>query len=206
MKALITERISVAKAGWLIGVFLIAWPLFLLLPFGGNPPRLPRELAPLSPSKLAAFGLGENVDWAALPDLFVVWAGQAEWKENKTQFAYWHPGARSYAYFFEALRVDGKLRFRALSREEALQWKEFIGDGVYVATDGGHSHKEIQAIDFREESPTHPFVFFRELEPLKLPKLHGFQTTDPGPPSEVKVPLTGLELSKQPPAAGPSKN
>lgn len=201
MKALASERMSVAKAVWLIGVFLIAWPLFLLLPFGAKPVKPPRKLALIPPSGLVAFGLQENVDWVALPELFNVWAGHAEWRNDKAQFAYWHPGDRSYSYFFETIRAGDKFSFRALSRVEALQWKEFVGDsdGVYVATDTGRSQMEIQAVDFSGESPTHPFVFFRQIEPLKFPRLHGFPITGPGPPSATKVPLSGFELSKQPP-------
>jgi hypothetical protein len=194
MIALLSGRISVAKAGWLIAVFLIAWPLFVLLPFGGNPaPITPVSPLPRAP-RLAAFGLAENPDWMGLPDLFAVWSGHADWRGDRTQFAYWNPGSRSYDYFFEAVRTGDKFRFRSLSRQEALQWKEIDETGIYFPTDCLPSPKEVEAVEFKTESPTHPFIFFNKVD---LPKLKARDTFpgggDPGLKSEVKAHLTGLE-------------
>jgi hypothetical protein len=178
MKALVFGRISVAKAGWLIALFLIAWPLFVLVPFGRKPAPPAPHLSPRSEtSRLPAVGLVPNSDWEGLPELFAVWQEHAEWNEGKTQFAYWHPGSRSYVYFFEARREAGTVRFRALTDGEAIT-------GGLMA----------QTIDLTENSPTHPFVFLHEAKskalltsrPAVAPP-NGILTHDPTEPKTVKV-------------------
>lgn len=206
MKALVFGRISVAKAGWLIVAFVVAWPLYVLLPFGSRPssPPTPREDRPIVISKLSAVGLAPNVDWDGMPELFAVWAKQAEWLENKTQFAYWNPGSRSYSYFFEAMRDEDRIRFRAITKEEALTWKEMMddGSGAYVATDAGLSPAELRSVGLTEPSPTHPFLFFKQ---LPLPLLYGPESrpskisiisSDPAAPQKVDVSIPSESKQK----------
>jgi hypothetical protein len=178
MNALLSGRISVAKAGWFIVVFLIAWPLFVLVPFGHKPTPPVPHLSPWSPtSKLPAVGLVPNSDWEGLPELFAVWQEHAEWNEGKTQFAYWHPGSRSYVYFFEARREAGATRFRALTDAEAIT-------GGLMA----------QTIDLTENSPTHPFLFLHAAKSKAPPTSraavappNGILARDPAEPKTVKV-------------------
>lgn len=177
MKALVFGRISVAKAGWLIVAFVVAWPVYVLLPFGRNEARPPlRENRTIS-SKLPAVGLAPNADWEGLAELFAVWSEHAEWIGGKTRFAYWHPGSRAYDYLFEATRSGERIRFRALTPKEALE---------------GKSRPETSELfDLREPSETHPFVFFREVkshEPRAVPSIPN--TGDPGAVDPVKVPVS----------------
>jgi hypothetical protein len=169
MKALVFGRISVAKAGWLIVAFVVIWPLFVLLPFGrkevSSPVHATRTAAG---TKLSAVGLKPNLDWEGMPELFAVSAAQAWWDEEKTQFAYWHPGANAYAYFFEATRYGERYRFRAITKREALTGKEFLdeGSGVYQPTNVPPTSAQVAAFTLAEPSPTHPFVFFRMPSPV----------------------------------------
>src|SRR6218665_3764229 len=110
MNAGASERLSVAKTGWVIAALIVGWTLFLLLPFGRQeeptPARVPGE-HPVE-AELAAVGLRYNVDFVGLPQYFAIWADRIEWKGNETEFAYWNPGTRSYSYIIRATRVGEK--------------------------------------------------------------------------------------------------
>jgi hypothetical protein len=77
------------------------------------------------PSKLQAVGLPDNPDFEGLPEFFAVWAEHAEWKDNRTIFAYWHPGAQDFAYYFEAIRGPEGFRFRPIPEPN-------LGDDQYL--------------------------------------------------------------------------
>lgn len=114
--------------GWLIAAFVVSGPLlffFLVTPREETPADPPaRVAAPASPSRLGAVGLRENPDWDAMPEIFALWAGRAHWVDDRTRFAWWHPGAGRHAYFFEAKRTGAGFRFREIPepKDEFWQW------------------------------------------------------------------------------------
>ncbi len=117
MSPALQQRSPVAKAGWLVGVFIVGWLAFLFVPWPGRnraPEPLPKMIV-RPPSKLQAVGLPDNPDFIGLPEFFAVCASRAEWEDNRTRFAYWHPGAQDYSYYFEATRVAGGFRFRQIA-------------------------------------------------------------------------------------------
>ena len=130
----LNQRSPVAKIGWLIPVLMLAWLVFLFLPVQKPepPPAAPTRIVAKLPSKLQLAGLPDNVDFEELPEIFAIWADQAEWKDNRTRFAYWHPGSKNYGYFLEATRVEGGFRFREIPEPkidpEDLFWDESLGD------------------------------------------------------------------------------
>ena len=121
MSPTLNQRSPVAKAGWLIGVFLMGWLAFLFIPWPGRvrPPDPLPKMVVKPPSKLQAAGLPDNPDFAGLPEFFSIWADHAEWQDNRTTFAYWHPGAQDFAYYFEAVRVPGGFHFRQIPEPKA---------------------------------------------------------------------------------------
>ncbi len=141
--------------GWLIAAFVVSGPLlflFLVTPREETPADPPaRVAAPASPSRLAAVGLRENPDWDAMPEIFALWAGRAHWVDDRTRFAWWHPGAQRHAYFFEARRTATGVRFREIRepRDEAFEWDPQAADSplrLYLPV----------AIDIREAPPLAP--------------------------------------------------
>lgn len=131
MATALNQRSPVAKAGWLIGLFLVGWLAFLFLPL----PRSPEPMRPIevrSPSKLEQVGLRNYTDWEGLPEFFAIWADQAEWKDGRTRFAYWHPVMKTYSYYFEATRVDSGYRFREIAEpptsDGGYYWDESLGE------------------------------------------------------------------------------
>jgi hypothetical protein len=163
MKALTLQRTSAAKAGWIIGLIFFAWLAFLFVPVPRSRTKEVTPVVPLPPSKLRVAGLKDNPDWDGLPELFAIWSDSADWQGDKTQFAYWHPTDRTYSYYFEAARKDGKVRFRPLTRSEAFASRVFRDDGSYFETDAAPGAVPVTVPDFGIESPTHPFVFFRHV-------------------------------------------
>lgn len=176
MTALATERTSAAKAGWIIGLFFLGWLAFLFGPLAKSGTKEVRPVVTMPPSKLRAVGLPDNPDLDGLPELFAVFSESAEWKGDRTQFAYWHPTNRAYSYFFEAIRKNGKIRFRPISKAEALASKAYLKDGVYYKADPLLDASQTAETIFESESPTHPFVFFHSLD---IPRIH----VPPRPPS-----------------------
>lgn len=131
MTTALNQRSPVAKAGWLIGLFMVAWLAFLFVPWpwrAAPEPAPPVEVRP--PSKLEQVGLRNYTDWEGLPDIFAIWADRAEWKNGRTRFSYWHPVMRTYSYYFEAIRVKGGYRFREISepRDPDYAWDESLGE------------------------------------------------------------------------------
>lgn len=116
------------QLGWLVLLAVVAAPAaFFFLVTPKEPADKPAPfVAKPPPSKLAPVGLRENRDWDGLPEMFALWADQAEWSEGLTRFAHWNPGSRSYSYFFEAQRTAGGFRFREIPepRESGYQWSE----------------------------------------------------------------------------------
>jgi hypothetical protein len=111
-------------------------------------------------SKLHAVGLADNVDWEGMPELFAVWSEHAGWKDGKAQFAYWDQGYRSYSYFFEATRVNGKVRFRSIPEPEFIEGSGSSFALIYVSDP---ETCMVADTDLKAESPEHPFLFFKPM-------------------------------------------
>ena len=178
MSAQASERMSAAKTGWVIVLLMAAWAAFLVLPFGREEKVESTKLATPQPgeAELAAVGLRYNVDWIGLPQYFAIWADRIVWAGNRTEFAYWDPSSRSYAYHFEAIRAGKGYRFRLLSVEPAA----LLSD------------------ESVPESETHPFIFTLE-NVGKPPELdRPASASAPSAPqvenSPVKVDLTPARL------------
>ena len=127
MNAPAIERTSAAKAGWVVLLAFFAWLVFLLVPvprhtINPEPPRVPP-----APSKLAAVGLPDNPDLDTLPAIFAIWADQADWVNDRTEFAFWCPGTMDYSYFFEATRAGTQFRFRPIAKPVFFDPKDFEG-------------------------------------------------------------------------------
>lgn len=121
MKALWSGQLSAAKTGWLLALLFFGWLGYLLVP---GPKPKPEPLPPFvvkPPSRLVALGLPDNPDLERLPELFVQYASQAEWQNNKTIFAYWNPYTTSYSHIFEATRTKGGYCFIAIDDPEAAE-------------------------------------------------------------------------------------
>jgi hypothetical protein len=129
MKTPALERTSAAKAGWVIIVLTIAWSVFLLLPDPPPPPAVVPAPVPVPATSLTRSGLREYADWEGLPEIFALWADRADWKDDRTRFAYWHPGTKDYSYFFEAVRTAAGYRFREIPEPSEVDhhWDESLG-------------------------------------------------------------------------------
>lgn len=146
----VNQRVSPNRVVLILVLLLVVWLSFQFYPRKKSAPSFPPVAAE---SKLRIAGLADNPDWDGLPEQFAVWADKISWNDDKVRFAYWNPGSRSYSYFFEAKRVKGMYRFRAVSLQEpSREADEFYTEDGLEVTD-----------DFRleTESPTHPFVFPR---------------------------------------------
>ena len=159
-------QFSVAQSGWLMALLFFGWLAFLLLP---GPKPKPAPLPPFvvkAPSRIVALGLADNPDLEHLPEYFALYADKAEWKDDKTVFAYWHPGAQRFEYFFEATRNGKKYYFKAL--EESKR-------------DGGY---------WEEDSPNDvPIRFWRPWPATESPRLPSSISTDPAAHPNAKVEL-----------------
>ena len=129
MKAPALEHTSAAKAGWVVIVLTVGWLVFLLLPDPLPEPTAAADTIPPQVSSLTRSGLREYADWEGLPEIFAIWADKAEWKNNRTRFAYWHPVMKNYSYFFEAVRTAKGYRFREITeqRDSGHHWDESLG-------------------------------------------------------------------------------
>ena len=199
------SRIPANQVALLFAVLLGIWVVWLVLPKSEKPPVVSPPL--VVESRFHAAGLPDNPDWDGLAEFFAAWAGQVPWRDDKVQFAYWNPGAHTYSYFFEAAQGEGKVRFRVLSRAEALQRKEFIEDdtGWFFPSETDLPATRMAAVDFGADSPTHPFVFFQAMEPPRIlsPQWNPARPrSDPGPPpAPAKLPpfpLPPIELKPPP--------
>lgn len=130
MKPPALERTSAAKAGWLVILLTVGWMALVLWPVPAEPPAAKPASIPLPASSLTRAGLREYTDWAGLPEIFAIWADHAEWQNNRTRFAYWHPVMKTYSYYFEAVRVAGGYRFKEIAepRMPGHFWDESLGE------------------------------------------------------------------------------
>lgn len=125
-----SHRIPPNRVGLSLLLLLAAWLVFSFYPREQKPP--PVAPPPVAESKLGAVGLRENLDWEGLPEFFAIWADHAEWKDNRTQFAYWHPVMKDFSYHFEVVRVDGGYRFKEISEpifpNDYWPWDDSLGE------------------------------------------------------------------------------
>jgi len=114
------ERGTVGQLGWLILLLMGAWLAFVFVPAPRPKPPPPPAVAPAPQpiSNLAAVGLPNNPDFDGLPEIFALWADQAEWVNDRTVFGYWNPATLDYSYVFEATRRNGRFHFRPVPRPE----------------------------------------------------------------------------------------
>ena len=128
MNPLDRQRVSPNRVALILGLLLVVWLVFQFCPRSAKP--VPPVTPPAAETKLHAVGLADYTDWEGLPDFFAVWAEHAEWKDGRTRFAYWHPVMKTYSYFFEATRKDGKIRFREIAEPHDPDhfWDESLGE------------------------------------------------------------------------------
>lgn len=123
-------RTSAAKAGWVVGVILATWLVFLLVPAKrDSAPPEPIARVPSPPSRLAGYGLPDNPVLEMLPAFFEVWAEQAAWRDDRTRIAWWDPFIQDFGYFFEVTRSGGRYRFSEISKPEGYD-EEFSDAGA----------------------------------------------------------------------------
>ena len=178
------NRISANKVGLILVLLLAVWLFLSLYPRSEKP--APAAVTAVAASKLRAVGLEDNPDWDGLPEIFAIWADHAEWKDGKTRFAYWHPGNKTYSYYFEAVRQPEGYRFRAISEppiaETGHYWDESLGEDC-------------------------PIRFYRSLELMKSgsPRTPAKPALEPGKAERlpVKIPLKDLKTVPVDPPAKP---
>ena len=130
MNAPASERTSAATTGWLVVLLMVGWLAFVFVPWptkakaGKAPPE------PTPPSGLVQAGLRDYTDWDGLPEIFAIWADRAQWKDGRTRFAYWHPVMKTYSYFFEVVRTEGKFHFTEIPepKDDDFYWDESLGE------------------------------------------------------------------------------
>lgn len=125
-----TGKISAIKTGSVLLLLLAIWVTFIVLsPQQEVAHKIPAPESALA-LKLRAVGLPNNSDLGGLPEIFSIWADKAEWKDGRAKFAYWHPVMKTYAYFFQAIRVDGRVRFEEISEphDQGYRWDESLPD------------------------------------------------------------------------------
>ncbi|HYC73199.1 MAG TPA: hypothetical protein VEB66_18450 [Opitutaceae bacterium] len=110
------HRLSPAAAGWIVGVLCLVVPILLFWPAPKEPPAPPVAPVKRPPSELEKAGLPNDPDLEGLPGFFRVWADYAEWKDDKTTFAYRHPVSGEFSFFFEATRTPEGYWFRPVAR------------------------------------------------------------------------------------------
>lgn len=160
MKAVWSGKLSAAKSGWLIALLFFGWLAFFIVPAPKPDPQPAPPVVKLPPSRLVALGLPDNPDLERLPEYFELYADKAEWKDNRTIFAYWNPGSSGYSYFVEVIRKDGKFRFHLKTKLEAYRSMTHEGDGAYSSSDYVPDDATVATVEPITESPTHPVVLF----------------------------------------------
>ena len=203
-----SHRIPPNRVALSLVLLLIAWLVFSFHPGEQKPP--PAAPLPVIESKLRAVGLEDNANWEGLPELFAVWEGHAGWKEDKAQFAYWDQWSRSYSYFFEATRVNGKVTFRSIPLPDFF---EISGSSFILAYASAPGIVWGTDTDLKTESPEHPFIFFKPvplvtdgpLNPAAIQYLLR-QVSSPAGKSRVSIDLKpdGLDLPN--PTAKPNSS
>jgi len=127
-----------------------------------------------------------------LPEIFAIWADKAEWKNNRTRFAYWHPVMKTYSYFFEAVRVKGGYSFKEIAEPPTSDlehyWDESLGEDCPIRFYRAFPLPKIAPFRIRPPNPptTDPQVLKEEkqLAPINLP------------PSELKLQLPDLKQKR----------
>ena len=126
----VAGKVSAIKTGLVLLFLLLIWVLFIALPSREEvSPEIPASESAVA-LKLRAVGLPDNPDLGGLPEIFSIWVDKAEWKDGRTRFAYWHPIMKTYAYFFQAIRVDGRVRFKEISEphDQGYRWDKSLSD------------------------------------------------------------------------------
>jgi len=124
------SRIPANQVGLVFALLLAVWLAFTFIRRIEKP--APAAAPVVAESKLHAVGLEDNPDWEGMPEIFAIWADHAEWQDGKTRFAYWHPGTKTYSYYFEAVRISGGFRFKetpeAPTSENGNYWDQSLGE------------------------------------------------------------------------------
>lgn len=123
MKTPVLERTSAAKAGWLVAALTLGWLGFLFWPAPVEEKGPPPLTTPLPATSLTRAGLAEYSDWVGLPEIFALWADRADWKDDRTRFAYWHPAMKDHSYYFEAIRTEDGYRFREIPEPDDADYE-----------------------------------------------------------------------------------
>ena len=113
MKGLLQRRPLPMLIGSVAAVILLAGLAFRLLPGLRHEPS-PEPIRARMPTKLELAGLPEGLDFEGVPAFFTAFADHAEWQDNLTRFAYWHPVMKTFSYHFEATRVGDRYHFREI--------------------------------------------------------------------------------------------
>lgn len=126
-------RIPLGKLAWIVLAVVAAGPLLffaLVTPKEAEPAPTQPVVTP-SRTALTSVGLRENRDWDGLPEIFALWSAKAHWRNNRTRFAYWHPGTQSRSYFFEVRRTKQGLRFREIPEpnDKGYEWDPNVAPG-----------------------------------------------------------------------------
>ncbi len=122
------QRVAPNRVVLILALLLAVWLGFEFYP------RNPKQTPPMSPvaaeSKLRAVGLADNPDWEGLPEFFAIVADKAEWNDDRTRFAYWHPVMKTYSYYFEATRGSTGFRFKEITEphDPDHYWDEGMGE------------------------------------------------------------------------------
>ncbi len=191
MDTRVNQRIAPNRVA-LIGVLLLAaWLVFEFYP------RPAKSVPPVAPvvteSKLNTVDLADNPDWAGLPEFFAVWADKLEWDDEKTLFAYWHPGSKTYAYYFEAIRHGGSYRFRVLTGEELTK-------ALRYSFDEAENDITAETLNQQKEPTTHPFVFVSDFLMKVTPSRRHIDHSEDRPPAlpAKAPPRIGVDISPVP--------
>ena len=205
MSSIFSGKLSAAKAGWLLALVFVGWLAFLFVPVPKPEPKPTPPYVKPPPSRLVALGLPDNPDLEPLPEFFALWADHAEWKDDKTIFAYWNPGSNSYSYLFEATRANGSYRFKPIPRIDAAEDDQVFDSGLrwgdnrpedcpirFVYTDkGGYRYSSYDDLLFAlGKSPS--------LKPNAIPSVNvkiDAERINP-PPVEQKFPSLELKEKK----------
>ncbi|HVU17717.1 MAG TPA: hypothetical protein VHD32_12380 [Candidatus Didemnitutus sp.] len=137
-------RTSRTAAGWIFAAVFFGWVAFVVFVDPRPKPEPPPWKPPPPKPRLAAYGLPENPDLDAMPELFRIWQGEADWVRDRTTFAFWNPGDANYSYTFEAQRKGNSFIFRAI--ELPFGFDPSLADGE--ATPPEHPLRFIRAKRF----------------------------------------------------------
>ena len=165
-------KISAAKTALILLFLLAVWLAFFALPSRKNiGVQIPRGDS--GATKHPLLGLSDNPDLGGLPEIFEIWSAKAEWINGTTRFAYWHPGMKTYAYYFEAVRNDQGVRFREIPEphDPGYSWDESLSEDCPIRF--YTSVHEIKAGDRVQDSVADPAPVDRQAVkvPITAPKV-----------------------------------